>query len=378
MIADLKIVSPLLPQVNVVKAYLDCIWEAEYVTNCGPLHNELEKRIGSYLGCPNTTLVANGTLALIGALLSAGVKPGTGGEVITTPYSYIATAQAILQLGLTPVFVDVAGGSENLCPLLARAAVTSKTVAILPVHCYGVPCDVEAFEKLSADAGVPVVYDAAHSFGALHKGKSLLSYGAAACISFHATKVYTTIEGGAIICADPSADERAKRWRNFGYAGETNIDEVGMNAKMSELHAAVGLANLDIVDSALKQRARILDMYRAEISNMPELDLLAIGTNAPYCPIRVNTTSATDRDVLYDHLRSNGILVRRYFYPLITDFKAFAPFAQDKQFDRAAQLAARVICLPLYHGMRSADVARVIATLKSGLGAITTKEEEQC
>lgn len=378
MIDDLKIVSPLLPPVDVVKAHLDRIWEAEYVTNCGPVHNELETRIGAYLGCPNTTLVANGTLALIGALLAVGVKPGTGGEVITTPYSYIATAQAILQLGLTPVFVDVAAGSENLCPVNARAAVTSNTVAILPVHCYGVPCDVEAFEQLSSDAGVPVVYDAAHSFGAVHNGKSLVSYGNAACLSFHATKVYNTIEGGAVICADPSADERAKRWRNFGYAGETNIDAVGMNAKMSELHAAVGLANLDIVDSALMQRARIMDLYRTAIADIPELDLLPIGTNAPYCPVMVKLPGATARDTLYEHLRSNGILVRRYFYPLITDFKAFAPYAQGKQFDRAAQLAAGVICLPLHHGMQSGDVARVVAELKTGLGATQPRETAQC
>lgn len=362
----MKVTSPLLPPLDAVKRNLDRIWDSEHVTNFGSVHVDLETKISQYLNAPHTSLIANGTLALMGALTAAGVRAGDGGEIITTAYSYAATAQVILQMGLTPVFTDVDAGTANLSPREVYKAITPRTRAILPVHCYGAACDVEGFEALRRETKLPLVYDASHCFGALHQGRSLAAFGDAASLSFHATKVFNTIEGGAIVCSTPKIHERAKRWRNFGYAGETNIDDVGINAKMSELHAAVGLANLDIIDAALDHRHALMKRYQEALGDVSGLSFLPVGQNAPYCPLMVGDAFPLSRDETYDRLRDAGITVRRYFYPLITDFAAFKAFAPDPEtLPEATRLAAQVISLPLHHDLTLDDVAFVADALTS-------------
>jgi dTDP-4-amino-4,6-dideoxygalactose transaminase len=358
----IKITSPLLPPLEAVTKYLHQIWTSEQITNSGALHNTLETDIATYLGSPHVSLVANGTLAVMGALAAAGVKPEIDAEIITTPFSFVATSQAVLQMGITPVFADVTPGTANLCPDQVRTKITAKTRAILPVHCYGAACDVDAFEALGAETGLPIVYDASHCFGATHRGQSLATFGDAASLSFHATKVFNTVEGGAVVTRTESAHNRIQRWRNFGYAGETDIQGIGINAKMSELHAAVGLANLDIVDGALEQRRQIIATYENTLATVSGIDFLPIGNNAPYYPILIGPNYSLGRDAVYDRLRAQDIIVRRYFYPLIPDFEAFKPYAsQNDTLPHARKLADQIICLPVHHKMTTEDATAIAA-----------------
>lgn len=328
------------------------------------MHQRLERELCAFLGVEHFALVSNGTLALEGAIAALGITENAGGEVITSPYSFVATAHAIRNAGLKPVFADIAAGSPNLDPDAARAAISPNTKAIIPIHCYGLPCDVQAFEDISTQTGIPVIYDAAHAFGVEHNGQSLLRYGDAATLSFHGTKVFNTFEGGGIVFASAEAKERCMRWRNFGYVNETTIGSAGTNAKVNEICAAMGLASLPHYPAAHQHRANIDHRYRKLLANLNGIECLPKAANFAYFPVEIAASYGLDRDEVYDKLVAAKIFVRRYFYPLITDFDFFAPHDRaNESFPNAAALSRRVICLPIHPDLPLEHVDKIVDVL---------------
>jgi dTDP-4-amino-4,6-dideoxy-D-glucose transaminase len=253
------VTQPVLPELAEFIPYLEQIWKNKILTNCGPLHQQLEKELCEYLGVDYISLFNNGTIALVTALQALGLEQG---EVITTPYTFVATAHSIVWNKLTPVFVDIDPQTSNIDPIKVEMAITDKTVAILPVHCYGIPCDVEALQNIATTHNLKLVYDAAHAFGVKHHGKSLLNYGDLSVMSFHATKVFNTFEGGAIVCHSAEMKQRIDRLKNFGIVNESTIDDISLNGKLSEVHAALGLLQLKSIDSTLLARQKLDEMYR--------------------------------------------------------------------------------------------------------------------
>lgn len=364
----ITVTSPLLPDLEEFQELLADIWQRKWLTNNGHYHKELEKALAEYLGVPYISLFTNGTLPLITALQALNL---TSGEVITTPYSFVATTHALIWNGLTPVFADVDPVWGNLSPEAVEACITERTVAIMPVHVYGNPCDTEALQRIADKHGLKIIYDAAHAFGVKQNGHSVLEAGDMSTLSFHATKVYNTVEGGALVCRTAEMKQRIDQLRNFGFTGETEVEAAGINSKMDEIRAAYGLLNLRQVDSAIAARKRVAEAYRAELADVPGIrclqDIPGVQHNYSYFPIYVDAAAyGRTRDELYFSLKEHGILSRRYFYPVIPDFEAYRNTLSAKAADipNARALANSVICLPMHDTLGGEDVSQIIDYIK--------------
>ncbi len=361
---DARVCSPLLPPLEDFLPYLQDIWARGWLTNGARYVDQLETALATYLGVPYVSVFTNGTLALVCALRALGLE----GEVITTPYTFVATAHAISWCGLRPVFVDVDPVTCNLDPARVEAAITPETRAILPVHCYGMPCDTERIAEVAARHGLKVLYDAAHAFGVEVNGAGLASAGDMSVLSFHATKVYNTVEGGAVVCHRAEDKAQLDLLRNFGFAGEERVLLPGLNAKMDELRAAYGLLNLRGVDAAIAARGEVVARYRRALRGVEGISLLGdmegVRHNYCYFPIFVDAPRfGTSRDGLYARLKAAGIGCRRYFYPLVCDMEAYADFAGLEGVEVARARSAGVICLPLWSGMEEGEVERVLGCI---------------
>lgn len=360
----ITVTRPLLPPLTDFLPYLEQIWASGQLTNGGPFHARLEAAVAERLGVGHVSLTGNGTLALMLAIRALDLR----GEIITTPFSFVATSHALRWAGLTPVFADIDPVSLNLDPAAAEAAITPRTGGLLPVHVYGRPCAL-ALDELARARGLPLLYDAAHAFGA-RATPALAGRGDMAVLSFHATKVFHTFEGGAVVSPDAETKRRVDRLRNFGFASETEVVDVGINAKMNELQAAFGLLHLDRLDAAIAARAAIAAAYRAGLADVPGIACptpSALATdNHGYFPIRVGVDHPGGRDGLYRRLREAGILARRYFHPLISDFPMYrdAPGAQPDNLPVARRVAAEILCLPIFPDMTAADRDRVIEVVR--------------
>ena len=361
------VTSPLLPDLKEFTPYLEEIWRNKWLTNQGPFHEKLEKELCDYLGVKYLNLFSNATLALIVALEALRIS----GEVITTPYSFVATTHSLWWNNIKPVFVDIEPKSFNIDPNRIEAAITPATTAIMPVHVYGNPCNVKEIERIADTYGLRVIYDAAHAFGVKKDGVSVLDYGDLSILSFHATKVYSTVEGGVIVCHDAKMKRRIDFLKNFGFSDEITVVAPGINAKMNELQAAFGLLSLKIVDDAIAKRKHMTEVYRkglagvAGISILPEIP--GIQHNYGYFPILVDEREyGMKRDELYEIMRQHNIFGRRYFYPLISDFSTYRglPSAQPENLPVAVKVASQVICLPMHHELVEERVNEIIELIK--------------
>ncbi|WP_294591032.1 DegT/DnrJ/EryC1/StrS family aminotransferase [uncultured Bacteroides sp.] len=359
----ITVTSPLLPSLDEFIPYLQDIWNRKWLTNNGYYHQELEKELCEYLKVPYISLFTNGTLPLMCALQALRIT----GEVITTPYSFVATTHALWWNGIKPVFVDIDPESCNIDPNKIEAAITPKTTAIMPVHVYGKPCNIERIQEIADKYGLKVIYDAAHAFGVEINGKSLLNAGDMSTLSFHATKVYNTIEGGALICHDKKTKERIDYLKNFGFAGETTIVAPGINGKMDEVRAAYGLLNLKQVDTAIEARRQVALKYREALKDIKGIsfmeDMPDIRHNYSYFPIFVDAKEySMTRDELYFKMKEENVLGRRYFYPLISEFSTYRGLesATPENLPIAHKVASSVICLPMYHNLYDNAVERIL------------------
>lgn len=422
------VTSPLLPDLKEFNSYLQEIWDSKWITNNGSFHQQLEKALAEYLGVEYISVFTNGTLPLITALQALGL---TKGEVITTPYSFVATSHSIWWNQLTPVFVDIEEETCGMDPAKIEAAITENTVAIMPVHCYGKPCKINEIDAIAKKHGLKVIYDAAHAFGVKVKApsvspergefgwqtaapalyeilsanaqenrnnptqaegvvskikdrlahrsplsgepegagawKSILDFGDISTLSFHATKVYNTIEGGALVCHSAEMKHQIDNLKNFGFRGEVTVEAPGINGKMDEVRAAYGLLNLKQVDAAIEARKKVADAYRTALKDVKGIrffdDMAGVRHNYSYFPIFVDAEQyGMTRDELYEKMKLQGIFGRRYFYPLITAFDPYKdyPSASPKNLPVATKIADQVICLPMHHALSEEDVKRVI------------------
>lgn len=354
------VTQPTLPPLSEFMPYLERIWDNKILTNGGTFHQQLEQALCDYLGVKHLALFTNGTIALITALQALRIT----GEVITTPYSFVATAHSLLWNGIKPVFVDIDPITLNLNPEKIEAAITPQTTAILPVHCYGYPCDVERIQQIADNYNLKVIYDAAHAFGVKNEHDGLLNHGDLSVLSFHATKVFNTFEGGAIICNDEKTKRRIDHLKNFGFVDEVTVVAAGINGKMSEINAAFGLLQLQGIDDALTKRKQVDARYREDLKNVAGIRLSNLGShisNYAYFPIFVEK----NRDALYEYLKANNIFGRRYFYPLISDFPMYRglPSANSANLPIAKKIANEVICLPMYPNLTSEEIDFIISLI---------------
>jgi dTDP-4-amino-4,6-dideoxygalactose transaminase len=356
------VTQPVLPSLEEYTALLKEIWESRQLTNNGPFHQQFERELAEYLGVKHLSLFTNGTLALVTALQALRIT----GEVITTPFSFVATTHSLWWNNIKPVFVDIEPDYFTLDPKKIEAAITPLTTAILPVHVYGSPCKVEAIQEIADTYGLKVIYDAAHAFGVNVRNNSVLDFGDLSVLSFHATKVFNTIEGGAIVCHDEKMKKRIDFLKNFGFADEVTVVAPGINAKMNELQAAFGLLQLRNIDENLIARKSITEHYRNLLSGIKGIRLLEemedVKHNYPYFPILIDAaTFSKSRDEIYDYLRANNIYSRRYFYPLISNFPTYRGLNSAKQENLpvATKVAEQVLCLPIYPDLDFKDIDRI-------------------
>lgn len=361
------VTQPYLPPLEEFIPYLQQIWDNKILTNGGPFHAKLEKALCEFLGVDHIALFTNGTIALVTALQALRIT----GEVITTPYSFVATSHSLLWNGIKPVFVDIDPNTFNLDPTKIEAAITPQTTAIMPVHCYGHPCDVEAIQRIADNYNLKVIYDAAHAFGVEDAGGSILRHGDMSVLSFHATKVFNTFEGGAIICPDAKTKQRIDHLKNFGHVDEVTVLAPGINGKMSEFNAALGLLQLKYINHAIARRKEIDMAYRKRLKGVKGIsclnDTADIVANYAYFPILIEAGYPISRDDVYQKLKDNGINPRRYFYPLISDFPMYRglPSSHKENLPVATAAAQQVLCLPIYPdlGMLVVDeISSLIAT----------------
>lgn len=364
---QITVTSPLLPDLDEFHELLKEIWDSKWITNNGHFHKQLEIALCQYLKVPFISLFTNGTLPLLTALQALRVT----GEVITTPYSFVATTHAIWWNGCKPVFVDIDSSNCGIDPDRIEAAITPHTTAIMPVHCYGKPCDTKRIQAIADKYGLKVIYDAAHAFGVEINGESVLNEGDLATLSFHATKVYNTLEGGALVMHDAETKKRIDYLKNFGFAGETEVVAPGINSKMDEVRAAYGMLNLKQVDEAIEKRHQVAIRYREALRNMKGIrffdDMSGVRHNYSYFPIFVNAEEyGMTRDELYMKMKGKGIYGRRYFYPLISTFSTYCglPSAALENLPNATRIANEVICLPMHDGLTEEAVERVINEIK--------------
>ena len=362
----ITVTSPLLPSLDDFMPYLQDIWNRKWLTNNGHYHQELEKALWEYLKVPYISLFTNGTLPLITALQALRIT----GEVITTPYSFVATTHSLWWNGIKPVFVDIDPVTGNIDPDKIEAAITPRTTAIMPVHVYGQPCDTKRIQEIADKYGLKVIYDAAHAFGVEVNGESILNAGDMSTLSFHATKVYNTIEGGALVMHDEATKKRIDYLKNFGFAGETTVVAPGINSKMDEVRSAYGLLNLKQVDAAIEARHKVAHQYREALRGVPGIriieDMPGVRHNYSYFPIFIDAEKyGMTRDELYFRMKENNVLGRRYFYPLISEFSTYRGLesARLENLPVATHIANTVICLPMYHSLTYDDVKRIIAQI---------------
>ncbi len=362
------VTRPFLPSLEEFLPSLEQIWQNRVLTNNGPFHQELEQKLCEYLDVPFISLFANGTLALFTALQAMNIK----GEVITTPFSFVATSHALWWNNIKPVFTDIDPVRLTLDPATIEAAITSETSAILPVHVYGNPCDVDAIENIARKHNLKVLYDAAHTFGAKYKGQSICSFGDMSVLSFHATKVFNTFEGGAIVCHDAETKKHIDHLKNFGIEDEVTVVAPGINAKMNEFQAAFGLLQLKYVDENIKKRRQIAELYREHLKNIKGLHML----NAPdhtdqnfaYFPVFIDEAEfGKSRDEVYETLKQHQIYGRRYFYPLISSFPPYRelPSAHQANLAVATQVSESVICLPMYPELETENIIHICKRIQS-------------
>lgn len=359
----ITVTTPLLPDLDDFNSLLKEIWSSKWITNNGQFHQKLEEALCDYLKVPFISLFTNGTLPLLTALQALRIS----GEVITTPYSFVATTHSIWWNGIKPVFVDIDPSNCGIDPDKIEAAITPRTSAIMPVHCYGKPCDNKRIQAIADKYGLKVIYDAAHAFGVEVDGESVLNWGDMSTLSFHATKVYTTIEGGAIVMHDEATKKRIDYLKNFGFASETEVVAPGINGKLDEVRAVYGLLNLKQVDNAINARHQVAIQYRQALRNVKGIrffdDMIGVKHNYSYFPIFINTEEyGMTRDELYFKLRDHNILGRRYFYPLISTFSTYSglPSASPDNLPNATRIANEVICLPMHHELSTDDINRII------------------
>ena len=362
----ITVTSPLLPSLDDFLPYLQDIWDRKWLTNNGHYHQELEKALCEYLKVPYISLFTNGTLPLMCALQALRIT----GEVITTPFSFVATTHSLWWNGIKPVFVDIDPDTCNIDPAKIEAAITPRTTAIMPVHVYGKPCDTERIQEIADKYGLKVIYDAAHAFGVEVDGKSILEAGDMSTLSFHATKVYNTIEGGALVCHDEKVKRRIDYLKNFGFAGETTIVAPGINGKMDEIRSAYGLLNLKRVDGAIAARRRVAMRYREALRNVPGIrvmeDMPGVRHNYSYFPVFVDAEKyGMTRDELYFKLKGENFLGRRYFYPLISEFSTYRGLdsARMENLPVATRVADSVVCLPMYHSLTEGEIEKVLINI---------------
>lgn len=362
------VTQPALPPIDEFSEYLKQIWESKILTNNGPFHQQFEKELADFLGVKYVSLFSNGTMALITALQALNIK----GEVITTPFSFVATTHSLWWNNIKPVFVDIEPDHYNIDPEKIEAAITPDTTAIMPVHVYGNPCNVEAIEKISEKYGLKVVYDAAHAFAVKRNGTSVMNCGDLSVLSFHATKVFNTIEGGAIVSHDESMKKRIDYLKNFGFEDEVTVVTPGINAKMNELQAALGLLQLKYVDGYIHKREAAVSHYSKLLSGIPGLHMqekiIDTESNYAYLPILIDSQLyGKTRDEVYNILKENNIFARRYFYPLISQFPSYSGLqsAKPENLPVATRVASQVICLPVYPGLGKEDITRICNILKN-------------
>lgn len=359
----ITVTSPLLPDLDEFHGLLKEIWDSKWITNNGSFHKRLEAALAEYLKVPYVSLFTNGTLPLITALQALRIT----GEVITTPYSFVATTHALWWNGIKPVFVDIDWKTGCMDPNKIEAAITPKTTAIMPVHVYGKPCDMKAIQDIADKYGLKVIYDAAHAFGVEVNGESVLNAGDMSTLSFHATKVYNTIEGGAMVMHDAKTKQRIDYLKNFGFAGETEVVGPGINSKMDEMRSAYGLLNLKQVDTAIEARHQVAIKYREALKNVEGIeywdDIPGVKHNYSYFPIFIHEKEyGMTRDELYFKMKEQGILGRRYFYPLISEFSTYRGLdsARPENLSVAHKMANSVICLPMHHALSETDIERIL------------------
>lgn len=362
----ITVTSPLLPNLDEFHELLKQIWDSKWITNNGSFHKQLEKELAEYLGVPYISLFTNGTLPLLTALQALRIT----GEVITTPYSFVATTHSIWWNGCKPVFVDIDPTTGNIDPDKIEAAITPKTTAIMPVHVYGKPCDTKRIQEIADRYGLKVIYDAAHAFGVKVDGESILNAGDMSTLSFHATKVYNTIEGGAMVMKDEATKKRIDYLKNFGFADEVTVVGPGINSKVDEMRAAYGLLNLRQVDAAIEARHQVAIKYREALRPVEGVtffdDMPGVHHNYSYFPIFIDAEKyGMTRDELYAKMKASNVLGRRYFYPLISEFSTYRGLesARPENLPNAHKMANSVICLPMHHALSCDDINRVIENL---------------
>ena len=363
---SITVTSPLLPDLDEFHVLLKEVWDSKWITNNGGFHQRLEQALCEYLKVPYISLFTNGTLPLLTALQALRIT----GEVITTPYSFVATTHAIWWNGCKPVFVDIEESTCGMDPDRIEAAITPYTTAIMPVHCYGKPCGTERIQAIADKYNLKVIYDAAHAFGVEVNGMSVLIQGDMSTLSFHATKVYNTLEGGAIIMHDEETKKRIDYLKNFGFAGETEVVAPGINSKMDEVRAAYGLLNLQQVDEAIEKRHQVAIRYREALRSVKGVrffdDMQGVRHNYSYFPIFVDAEEyGMTRDELYFKMKEKDVFGRRYFYPLISTFSTYKglPSATPENLPVATRIANEVICLPMHHGLSEENIDRVLGII---------------
>jgi len=363
---QITVTTPLLPNLDEFNELLKEIWASKWVTNMGQFHKQLEQALCEYLKVPYISLFTNGTLPLLTALQALRIT----GEVITTPYSFVATTHSIWWNGCRPVFVDIEEETCGIDPEKIEAAITPKTTAIMPVHCYGRPVKMGRIQEIANKYGLKVIYDAAHAFGVDVNGESVLNAGDMSTLSFHATKVYNTLEGGALVMHDEQTKKRIDYLKNFGFSGETEVVAPGINSKVDEVRCAYGLLNLRQVDTAIAYRQKVAEQYRKALRSVPGIrffdDMPGVRHNYSYFPVFINASEyGTTRDELYFKMREQGVLGRRYFYPLISTFSTYRslPSATAENLPVATKIANEVICLPMHHELSDGDLNRILSLI---------------
>ena len=361
------VTSPLLPSLEDFTFLLKEIWESKMLTNNGNFHQKLEEELAKYLKVPYLSLFTNGTLPLITALQAIRIT----GEVITTPFSFVATTHSLWWNGIKPVFVDIEPETCNLDPSKIEAAITPRTTAIMPVHVYGKPCKTKEIQEIANKYGLKVIYDAAHAFGVEINGESILNFGDMATLSFHATKVYNTLEGGALVVHDEQTKKRIDYLKNFGFASETEVVAPGINSKVDEVRAAYGLLNLKQVDHAINSRRKVAIRYRDELQGVKGItffnDIPGVRHNYSYFPIFINAEEyGMTRDELYFKMKEHNVFGRRYFYPLISTFSTYRGLdsANPDNLPIATQMSNNVICLPMHHALSENEVEYILQIIK--------------
>ncbi|MDR1679077.1 MAG: DegT/DnrJ/EryC1/StrS family aminotransferase [Prevotellaceae bacterium] len=365
---QITVTQPCLPPLDEFIPYLQQVWDNKWLTNNGPLHQQLEKELADYLGVKYISLFANGTLALMSALQALTIQ----GEVITTPFSFVATTHSLWWNKITPVFVDIEPDFLNIDSQKIEAAITEKTTAIMPVHVYGNPCRVDEIRRIAEKHNLKVIYDAAHAFAVKKDNVSILNYGDLSVLSFHATKVYSTIEGGAIVCHSQEMKHHIDNLKNFGFRGETVVEEPGINAKLNEVQAAYGLLQLKYIDGFIEKRKQITGLYRKLLNDVQGIsslnDMEDVAHVYSYFPILIDEEKyGMSRDDLYEKLKQHNIFGRRYFYPLISDFEPYKrlPSATKENLPVATKIAQQVLCLPIYVELEENDVRRIVEIIQS-------------